>query len=400
MSAERTVLVYGAGGNQVPVIAAARRRGFRVVAVDRDPHAPGIPHASRFVCTSLRDHDGIRAAIAGETVCAVVARVTDPLALASARRMACDRGLAGPDERLLAAATSKRAFERLCHAAGLTTPRRFGVEEAREALAHGTSSSVTRGPHLRICVRPDVTIRGKAAIRRVDSPSGLALACEDAAAASENRQVDLSQWIDGSDVSVLAALEGGRARRIALYEEWIAVAPSGQIEGIGVGMPSRFEAAAAVIDESLAALARACPESRSLVMLSLRIDERGRAHAIEIHLGLGGDAIADRLLPAALPGFDAFEAWVAFSAGEAIDGPIAAPRARGLLRASEPESQAGWTLVEASDGAGLRALARERLLQGWECPIALEDDVRGVDDRTTGLRTSSRGPTAVAATLA
>lgn len=362
MKTRPTLLVYGAGVNQVPVLEAVRRRGWRTVAVDRDPKAPGASLASRFVCTSLRDHDGIRAAITEETLSGVVARVTDPEALASARRMAAGHGLAGPEESLLAAATSKRALARLCRSVGLETPRRFALDEARARVATEA-----------ICVRPDATIRGKAAIRRVDSVAALDTACEEARAASANGAFDLSAWVDGIDVSVLAAIESGRARRIALFDEWVAVGADGRIAGLGAGMPSRFESGPAPIDGSLAALARACPESRSLVTLSLRIDATGRAHVIEIHLGLGGDALADRLLPAALPGFDAFDALVAFAVDERVDWPTARPLPRGLLRGDDPSTGSPWTLVEASDGANLRTLARARVPWGAECPAGLVD---------------------------
>lgn len=383
MTLRPTLLVYGAGLNQVPVLEAARRRGFRTVAVDRDPKAPGIALAGRFVCTSLRDHEGIRAAVADETLSGVVARVTDPEALASAQRMAAGHGLPGPDESLLAAATSKRALARLCRSAGLETPRRFEVDEARAWLSErgegqrarlASEASPRAGAASRVCVRPDVTIRGKAAIRRVESIDLLDAACEQARAASENAACDLSEWVDGIDVSALAALEHGRARRLAIFDEWVCVERDGRVAGIGAGMPSRFETGPGPIDAALAALAGACRGSRSLVTLSLRIEATGRARVIEIHLGLGGDALADRLMPSALPGFDAFDALVAFAVEARVEPPAARPLARGLLRADDPTVDGVWTLVEAKDPAALRTLARTRLPGGAECPAGLADD--------------------------
>jgi len=355
-----TLLVYGAGSNQLPVLEAGRRRGWRIVAIDRDPKAPGIPLANRFICTSMRDHDAIAAAVAAETLCGVVARVTDPVALDSSRRIADGHGLAGPSPALVAAATSKRALADLCRIAGLATPRRFGPD----ASIAFTASRAVRA----VCVRPDVTVRGKAAIRRVASPGELAAARADAAAASANGEIDVAEWIEGADVSVLAELDRGRARRIALWDEWVALRPDGGIAGIGAGMPSIAEGDPRVVDASLAALAAACPESRCLATVSLRIDRAGAAWLIEIHLGVGGDALADLLLPAALPGFDAFDSLVAITAGLAWTPPSAPPRPRGLLRAGS-----GWRLVAAPDPRALRAAVRATIPRDWTLPEALRE---------------------------
>jgi biotin carboxylase len=353
-SAGGTLLVYGAGVNQVPVLEAGRRRGWRVVAIDRDPKAPGIGLADRFICTSMGDHEAILRAVEGESLRGVVARVTDAGALDSSRRLSDLHGLASPGAALLEAATSKRSLARLCRGAELRTPQRF--ESAR-------TIDFARGA---VCVRPDVTVRGKAAIRRVSNAEELVAARGEAEAASANGESDVSTWIEGADVSVLAVLDRGRARRIALFDEWVAVGSDGRISGLGAGMPSIFEADPAPIDSALTALARACPESDCLVTLSLRIDEAGRAFVIEVHLGVGGDALADRLLPAALPGFDAFDLLVSVTAGEPASLPPAEILPRALLR-----SHAGWRLVESTRIEDVRDEARAAVPADCEVPFAL-----------------------------
>lgn len=390
MTRNPTLLVYGAGRNQLPVIEAGKRRGWRVVAIDRDEHAPGIRLADRFVCSSIRDHETISRAVASEALCGVVARVTDPGALESSRRISDGYGLSGPESTLVAAATSKQALAAFCRDAGLATPRRYSDRDLEDGLREPQRSM----PRF-VCVRPDVTIRGKAAIRRVEVggpiPTGLpsavgagsesarlksggafTVARAEAEAASENGRVDVAEWIEGADVSVLAEIDRGRARRIAVFDEWVAVRGDGRIAGIGAGMPSIFEHAPTAIDAALADLARACAASRCLVTLSLRLDSSGRAHVIEIHLGVGGDAIADLLLPAALPGFDAFDALVAVGAGLPVKAPRSGARACGLLRAG-----AQWRLVEARDARALRAVVRATLPVGCSIPAALDESWGG-----------------------
>nr|MBA3718099.1 hypothetical protein [Actinomycetota bacterium] len=49
------LLVLGAGPAQLGLLAAARRRGLFVIAVDRDPAAPGFQYADRRAIISAED---------------------------------------------------------------------------------------------------------------------------------------------------------------------------------------------------------------------------------------------------------------------------------------------------------------------------------------------------------
>lgn len=371
----RTLVVYGAGWNQLPLIEAGRRLGFRVVALDRDANAPGAARADRFHRISLRDHDAIVAATRDEPIGGVVARITDAEGLASAQALARSRGLPTASAALVEVATRKLALAAHARAAGLPIPPRPARDE---------SPSLADFPLL---VRPDVTRRGKAGIRRVATPAELGPALEQARAGSANGRVDVARWIEGEDVSVLVELDRGRAHRHALWDEWVALDAAGGIHGIGCGMPSRFEAEPDRIDALLARVARAFDTSRCLVVVSLRIDPAGAPSLIEIHLGIGGDGIADRLLPAARPGWDAFACLVRVEAGEVGEAvppgesDEAAPmgdardRATSAALPSRPcalvREGDGWRLVEAASVAALHDRVRATIPDGWVWPLGL-----------------------------
>jgi hypothetical protein len=347
-------VVYGAGENQIPILDACRRKGWRVIAIDRNPASAGSALADRFVCVSLRDHDAIERALENEVVCGAAARVTDRFALDSCRRLSLARGLAAPCEDLLAASTSKVWLAEVCRVVGLRTPERFADPAAIDFEA---------GP---VILRPDVTTRGKAGIYRVGSSARLTELRDRTATESANAQVDLSRWVEGFDVSVLAQLSVGVAKRLAIWDEWVAIDPEGRIAGMGAGFPSVFEGHESAIDETLDALAAGFPESNCLITLSLRIDRAGSPWIIEIHLGIGGDGLADQLIPAALPGLNVFDALVDVSAGRAL--APSAPRARpcGLLRDGK-----GWELIAAGEAETIRARARGSVPADWELPLSL-----------------------------
>ncbi len=350
-----SLVVFGAGPNQLPVLRAAREAGWRVVAVDRNPDASGRPATDRFVCTRLDDERAIRAALADHgDIRGVVARVTDRRAIEIASTIARERDLVAPCPDLVAAATSKRALARHCRRAGLSSPERFAP------------ATVANEGVLPLLIRPDVTIVGKAGIRRVCSLREIPGQIERAASHSANGRVDVAEWIDGCDVSVLARIECGRAFRIAVWDEWVAVAPDGRVEGFGCGMPSIYQGAFDTIDETLARVATAFPASRSMIALSLRIDSEGRAFVIEIHLGIGGDDIAERLIPNAIPELDVFALLVATQTGGVPSLDHATVRPTGLLRA-----EGGWRSIRDRDVRGIRAACLAEIPAGWEPPRSL-----------------------------
>lgn len=355
----RSILVYGAGWNQLPVIRASRRQGYRVIAIDRDPRAPGAALADQFHCISLRDHDAIVDATRGVALDGVVARVTDAAALSSANILARTRGLPTACPALVAAATRKLALADVCSTAGLPTPERWPI---------GTRNPFASGP---LVVRPDITLRGKAGVRRVFDEAALEIALVEAGRCSANGCVDVSRWISGHDVSILVELDRGRALRHAIWDEWVAFDGEGQARGIGCGLPSRFANSSQKIDALLSGLAGAFASSRCLIVASLRIDAAGDAFLIEIHLGLGGDGIADRLLPAALPDWDAFACLVRVDAGEPTPAARGTVRPSALVRCGD-----SWRLIEAAGREAIDAEVRASVPPTWELPIGL----RGIEE--------------------
>ena len=62
----KRLLVLGAGPAQRGLLAAARARELHVIAVDRDPSAPGFRYADRRAILSTEDEPGIERLAAAE----------------------------------------------------------------------------------------------------------------------------------------------------------------------------------------------------------------------------------------------------------------------------------------------------------------------------------------------
>jgi biotin carboxylase len=148
-SERRRLLVLGAGPGQIDLLQAAQARGLHVIAVDRDPAAPGFAYAERRAIVSVEDEQAIDRLAAAEGVEGVVAPGIDfPVAIAA--RVAERRNLAHPLTPAVAhVVTSKvRQREQLQEAGVPHTAYRVvaSAEEAEAAAAEIGLPCVVKPP--------------------------------------------------------------------------------------------------------------------------------------------------------------------------------------------------------------------------------------------------------------
>jgi biotin carboxylase len=128
------LLVLGAGAGQLGLLAAARARGLFVIAVDRDPRAPGFQYADRRAIVSVEDEPVVERLAEAERVDGVIAPGAD-WPVGAAARIAAKLGLPHPisPETALLSASKLRQRERLAEAGIPQTPWQI-VSNADEAI--------------------------------------------------------------------------------------------------------------------------------------------------------------------------------------------------------------------------------------------------------------------------
>src|ERR1043166_506165 len=89
------LLVLGAGAGQLGLLGAARARGLFVIAVDRDPRAPGFRYADRRAIVSVEDEPVVERLAEAERVDGVIAPGAD-WPVGAAARIAAKLGLPDP----------------------------------------------------------------------------------------------------------------------------------------------------------------------------------------------------------------------------------------------------------------------------------------------------------------
>jgi biotin carboxylase len=193
---QRRLLVRGAGAEQRGLLASARGRGLFVIAVDRDPGAPGFRYADRRAIVSLNDEAALERLAEAGRVDGVIAPGMDA-AVGAAARIAARFALPHPIPPAVAVASSSRLRrrERLL-AAGIPQARWKLVEEPDEELGFP-------------CVIKAADRQGPRGSTLVRSRRELEQAVRAALRVSRSGVCLVEELVDGPEVRVTAFLRGG-----------------------------------------------------------------------------------------------------------------------------------------------------------------------------------------------
>jgi biotin carboxylase len=184
------LLVLGAGPAQIGLLRAARERDLFVIAVDRDPSAPGFAYADKRALVSTEDEPAVDRLARAESVDGIISPGADwPVGVAA--RVAARLGLPHPIDAATAAlvTTKSRQRERFA-AAGVPQPRPL-----EEAMAP--------------CVVKAPDRQGQRGLTLVRTEEELPVAIEAAIEASRNGVYIVEEYVDGPEVTVQAvSIEG------------------------------------------------------------------------------------------------------------------------------------------------------------------------------------------------
>jgi biotin carboxylase len=311
----KRLLVLGAGPAQLGLLQAARDRGLFVIALDRDPAAPGLQYADRRAIISTEDERGIQRLAEAERVDGVIAPGIDwPVAIAA--RVAEKLRLQHPiDPATAVLATSKlRQRERLAEA---------GVPQPRWKLVGGADGELGFP-----CVVKAPDRQGQKGLSLVRDEGALRGAVEQAIAESRSGLALVEELVDGPEVTVNAFSVRGEFHPLTVTDRLTAEPPA-----FGVALAHVWRAEAA--GENAADVARRAAEALGVehgpTYTQLRIGPDG-PRVLELAARLGGGHDAE-LVHAAL-GVDLN--------GLAIDAALGGAIWSAALRA---EPQAGGAIV-------------------------------------------------------
>ncbi len=314
----KRLLVLGAGPAQLGLLAAARARELHVIAVDREPSAPGFRYADRRAIVSTEDESGIERLAGAERVDGLIAPGIDwPVAIAArtAERLALPHPIS-PETATLS--TSKlRQRERFAEA-GVPQPAYevcSGAAEAAEAAGRIGFPCVIKAPDR----------QGQRGLTLVGSAEEVTDAVKIALDASRSATLLVEELVPGREVTVNAFSTGGHFHPLTVTDRLTAPLPA-----FGVALthvwPSELEPAQiGGVIEAAAAAARAVGIENGPSYTQVLVGPDGpRVGELAARLGGGHDA---ELCRVAL-GVDLNGAALSAALGEEVPPAALAPVAK------------------------------------------------------------------------
>ncbi len=205
------LLVLGAGAAQLGLLEAAAASDLSVIAVDRNPLAPGFAFADERAVISSEDEAGIERLAKAREVDGIISPGADwPVGIAA--RVAEHLGLPHPISGATAvlATTKTRQRERFA-AAGVVQPRTFSVGDPEITFP---------------CVVKAPDRQGQRGLTLVREPSELAAAVETAVAESRGGGVLVEELIDGPELTVNAVSCDGEFFALTVTDRILAEPPA------------------------------------------------------------------------------------------------------------------------------------------------------------------------------
>ncbi len=266
------LLVLGAGAAQLGLLRAARERDLHVLAVDRDPAAPGFRYADTRAVVSTEDESAVDRLARAERIDGVISPGAD-WTVGIAARLAERLGLPHPiDAATAVLATSKSRQRDRFAAAGLPQP---------QVLAEPRVPCVVKAPDR----------QGQRGLTLVRSEADLPAAIETARAASRNGTFIAEEYVEGPEVTVNAVSIDGVFQPLTITDRLTAEPPA-----FGVALAHAWPARLGVgATQALVDAARAAAEALGIrngpTYTQIRVGEDGpRVVELAARLGGGHDA--------------------------------------------------------------------------------------------------------------
>ncbi len=278
------LLVLGAGPAQLGLLAAARKRGLFVIAVDRDPAAPGFKYADRRAIISAEDEQAIEHLATADPVDGVIAPGIDwPVAIAA--RVADRLGIPHPvsPESALLATSKLRQRERFA-ATAVAQPAHVVCSTAEEVVAAAEQVGYP-------CVLKPTDRQGQRGLAIVEQREGLEEAIEDALRESRSGVLLVEELVNGPEVTVNGFSVGGRFHPLTVTDRVLAEPPAFGVALAHVWRSSLEPETVGAAVETAAAAAAALGIADGPTYTQLRIGAGGpRVGELAARLGGGHDA--------------------------------------------------------------------------------------------------------------
>jgi biotin carboxylase len=312
----KRLLVLGAGPAQLGLLEAARGRGLEVIALDRDPAAPGFRLADKRALVSVEDEPAVERLALAERVDGVIAPGIDwPVGIAA--RLSVRLGVSHPisPETAVLATSKMRQRERFAEA---------GVPQPRSRVCRDLAEARTAVEELGYpCVLKAPDRQGQKGLALVRAPDELPAAVELALAVARTPVCLVEEAVAGREVTVIAFSVGGRFVPLLVTDRVVAEPPA-----FGVALAHVFPSGAgeAIVAARAAAEALGVADGPTYTQVLMSPDGPKIG---ELAARLGGGHDAELCLAAV--GVDLNRLALAAALGEPVAVPEPSPQVGGAV---------------------------------------------------------------------
>jgi len=312
----KTVLFVGAGRHQRHAIRRAKELRLRVVAVDRNPDAPGLAEADIRRVVDYADPRAVLKAVARLRIDGVLTVSADS-AVPAVAAVAEALGLPGIGVETAHRMTHKVAMRRRLAEAGVPQPRFAALRtlsERRRALDEVGLPAVLK----------PADSGGQRGVFRIESPDDVELHLHEALAVSPTGEAILEEFVEGTEMNGIVVARGGEPFTLTLSDR---LRPPGI--GFGVGWVHLYPATAhghqlEEAERVAASAAKALGLGTGIAFPQLIATPGGGVSVVECAARIPGGQMADLVRHAV--GVDLVEVQLRMALGRELPDELVRPR--------------------------------------------------------------------------
>jgi carbamoylphosphate synthase large subunit len=292
---KKAVISIAAGKNQLAIIKKAKELGYVVIGVDKDPGAIGFRYCDEIINLSTYDAEPIINNLKRfhniYEIKGVLNRSSGIPALTTAE-ICKYLNILNVKPASAKTILDKSLLINFCNENNIPAPWNISINSLEDSALNELEFPCV--------VKPSFSVFGKLGVTKVEDKKSLLKALEQAFKYSSTGIVEIEEFIEGYDVTLMAVVHRGKVYVLTLLDEENNVSSNGEIYAKSYSVPSVFSGKK--LEKDIYKLADELVVKlnidTSMFLMSCRCKENTIPKLIEIHLDFGGDLVLDNLIPA------------------------------------------------------------------------------------------------------
>jgi biotin carboxylase len=290
------IICIGAGVSQIPVLKSIQNKGYKAIAIDKNPEAIGFKYSDEKLILSTHEEkpiiEALRSLVSKYQFSGLLNRSSGP-PVVTAAYVSEAFNLPGVKPETALKIINKSYFIETLKSKCLYAPWHQTINDIKDINWDQISFPAI--------VKPSISLVGKKGVRIVNNRKELFKSIAKVKKYAFDNKIEIQEYFEGNDVGILSMLDKGVLKLVAIIDEINHFTIDGKVQAVGVAVPTNqsIETQRKLISFTEKIIkAFDLIDSSTPFLISYRCKNNGTFIPIEIHLDLGGDLILEELLPA------------------------------------------------------------------------------------------------------